>query len=148
MALITAGGPLTHWTHVYADNEQLFLKDYARVFQRVMQLGAGGPGAVWALAPQQYVWLGLNGTATNFGVDISPLDSSYDESKAKPLPAKLAQCASDSLVLPSSVDSSTACGSSGGGAAKSTSGAVAAAASAMLGPMFLVLVSQLLLLAC
>lgn len=79
MAMLQAGGPLTYWTRVYARDEHLFLQDYARVFQRVMQLGAAVPGAEWALAPKQYTWLGINGTATNYGTAITPLNSSYDD---------------------------------------------------------------------
>jgi hypothetical protein len=86
--MLKAGGPLTHWTGVYSQDEQLFLQDYARVFQRVMQLGAV-PGAPWALLPEQYIWLGINGTATNYGTEIMPLNSSYDKNAVSTVPVKL-----------------------------------------------------------
>jgi hypothetical protein len=42
-----------------------------------MQLGAG-QGRGWQLDPKAFVWLGLNGTATNHGVMITPLNSSFN----------------------------------------------------------------------
>lgn len=86
IAMLQAGGPLAHWIHVYSQAERLFLQDYAQVFQRIMQLGAG-PGEVWSLDPKQYTWLGINDTAINYGTKIMPLNSSYDEDV---VPSKLA----------------------------------------------------------
>lgn len=45
------------------------MNDYARVLQRISQLGAGKS---WLLNPDQYEWLGVNGTATNYGTNIEP----------------------------------------------------------------------------
>lgn len=68
---ILLGGNLpTAWAYSYSKDEDLFLDDYARVLQRISQLGAGVGG--WSLNQSQYVWLGINGTANNHGVDIEP----------------------------------------------------------------------------
>lgn len=56
---------------LYARDEAAFLSDFARAYQRMLQLGAG-EGA-WSLMPDKFEWLGLNGTATNFGVSIAPM---------------------------------------------------------------------------
>jgi hypothetical protein len=66
VALLTAGGTLTAWARYYAENETLFMEDFARVMQRTSQLGAG---TSWQLA-EGYVWLGLYGNATNYGSTI------------------------------------------------------------------------------
>lgn len=66
VALLTAGGTLTAWARYYAENETLFMEDFARVMQRMSQLGAG---TSWQLS-EGYVWLGLYGNATNYGSTI------------------------------------------------------------------------------
>lgn len=68
---ILLGGDLpSAWAYAYSKDEDLFVNDYGRVLQRVSQLGAGVSG--WSLNQSQYEWLGINGTATNYGVDIEP----------------------------------------------------------------------------
>ena len=71
VAILTAGGSLTAWAKSYAQNETLFVHDFCRVMQRMSQFGAG---ASWEPQPDQYVWLGINNTATNFGSYISVQD--------------------------------------------------------------------------
>lgn len=66
IALLTAGGNLTAWARYYAENETLFLEDFARAMQRISQLGAG---TSWQVSTE-YVWLGLHGNATNYGPTI------------------------------------------------------------------------------
>ena len=66
---------------LYARDEPTFLRDFARAFQRVLQLGAGeqrvgsggGGTAPWTLRPDEFVWLGLSGGATNYGAAIEPI---------------------------------------------------------------------------
>jgi len=70
VAILTQGGNLTAWAYEYSQNETLFLADFARIMQRVSQLGAGES---WSI-DESYVWLGMNGTATNYGTSISPQD--------------------------------------------------------------------------
>ena len=68
-AILLGGERPTAWAYSYAKDEDLFMNDYARVLQRISQLGAGES---WFLNPDQYVWLGVNGTATNYGTNIEP----------------------------------------------------------------------------
>jgi hypothetical protein len=56
---------------LYARDEATFLSDFARSYQRMLQLGAG-EGA-WSLMPEKFEWLGLSGKATNYGVAIAPM---------------------------------------------------------------------------
>jgi len=67
VALLTAGGNTTAWALSYAQDENLFLNDFARVYQRTSQLGAG---TSWEPS-SDYAWLGMYGNATNYGKYIS-----------------------------------------------------------------------------
>lgn len=69
-SILLGGNYPTAWAYSYSKDEDLFMADYGRVLQRVSQLGAGASG--WSLNQSQYEWLGINGTAINYGVDIEP----------------------------------------------------------------------------
>lgn len=69
VALLLDGREPTAWAYSYYKDEDLFMEDYARTLQRISQLGNGD----WSLNRTQYEWLGINGTATNYGVDIEPI---------------------------------------------------------------------------
>lgn len=69
VAILLDGRAPTAWAYSYYLDEELFLKDYGRTLQRISQLGNGD----WSLNKTQYEWLGINGTAENYGVDIEPL---------------------------------------------------------------------------
>jgi catalase (peroxidase I) len=59
-------------SRMYARDEAAFVSDFARAYQRMLQLGAGEGGA-WTLQPEKFVWLGLSGNATSYGVAIAPM---------------------------------------------------------------------------
>lgn len=69
VAILLDGRAPTAWAYSYYKDADLFMGDYARTLQRISQLGNGD----WSLNQTQYEWLGINGTATNYGVDIEPL---------------------------------------------------------------------------
>eukprot|EP00889_Picochlorum_renovo_P006911 jgi/Picre1/33941/NNA_001419.t1 len=69
VAILLDGRSPTAWAYSYYKDENLFMTDYTRTLQRISQLGNGD----WSLNRTQYEWLGINGTATNYGVDIEPL---------------------------------------------------------------------------
>jgi hypothetical protein len=69
VAILLDGRAPTAWAYSYAQDENLFMTDYGRVLQRLSQVGAGDG---WALNQTQYLWLGINGTATNYGTNIDP----------------------------------------------------------------------------
>lgn len=69
VALLLDGREATAWSYAYAKDSDLFMSDYARVLQRISQTGAGGG---WQANKTQYEWLGINGTATNYGTNIEP----------------------------------------------------------------------------
>lgn len=69
VAILLDGRAPTAWAYSYAKDENLFMSDYARVLQRISQVGAGDG---WVPNQAQYEWLGINGTATNYGVIIEP----------------------------------------------------------------------------
>lgn len=69
VAILLDGRAPTAWAYSYYEDENLFMEDYARTLQRISQLGNGD----WSLNQTQYEWLGINGTATNYGVDMEPL---------------------------------------------------------------------------
>lgn len=70
ISILLGGNLPSAWAYAYSKDEGLFLTDYARVLQRISQLGAGVSG--WSLNQSQYEWLGINGTAINYGIDIEP----------------------------------------------------------------------------
>lgn len=69
VAILLDGRSPTAWAYSYYKDENLFMTDYTRTLQRISQLGNGD----WSLNRTQYEWLGINGTAKNYGVDIEPL---------------------------------------------------------------------------
>lgn len=72
VAFLTAEGDLKAWSCTYAVDEQTFLEDFAYVMQRISQLGANERN--WKLL-DTYEWLGINGTGTNYGKNMSPIGS-------------------------------------------------------------------------
>jgi hypothetical protein len=69
VAILLDGRSPTAWAYSYYKDENFFMTDYTRTLQRISQLGNGD----WSLNRTQYEWLGINGTSTNYGVDIEPL---------------------------------------------------------------------------
>lgn len=69
VAILLDGRDPTAWAYSYAQDENLFMSDYGRALQRISQVGAGGG---WTPNQTQYEWLGINGTATNYGIIIEP----------------------------------------------------------------------------
>lgn len=73
-ALRTADA-FARWSAVYAKDEAAFTRDFQRVYQRAMQVGAGG---AFKLMPDVFHWRGFAGAFEGFGTAIAPLDDDVD----------------------------------------------------------------------
>jgi hypothetical protein len=62
--------PLARWSRAYAADEALFVRDFQRAMQRMMQLGAGR----WFELDASYTWKGYKGDFEGFGTAVPPLD--------------------------------------------------------------------------